>query len=142
MAASRCGCTYMYMSVCLSVCMYVCIYVCMYVCMYGCMYRAHSMHSIECAHYKTRWVQNTFYRIRARLVTAESCRVASSYILCHIIIHTMSHHHTYYVTSSYLLPALCLDLALDRGLVLNSCLALASGGAMATREGGQGLRLL
>ena len=27
---------------------------------------------------------------------------ASSYILCHIIIPTMSHHHTYYVTSSYL----------------------------------------
>ena len=26
--------------------------------------------------------------------------VTSSYILCHIIIHTMSHHHTYYVTSS------------------------------------------
>jgi len=26
---------------------------------------------------------------------------AASYILCHIIIHTMSHHHTYYVTSSY-----------------------------------------
>ena len=25
------------------------------------------------------------------------------YILCHIIIHTMSHHHTYYVTSSYIL---------------------------------------
>jgi hypothetical protein len=24
-------------------------------------------------------------------------------ILCHIIIHTMSHHHTYYVTSSYIL---------------------------------------
>ena len=24
--------------------------------------------------------------------------VTSSYILCHIIIHTMSHHHTYYVT--------------------------------------------
>jgi len=30
--------------------------------------------------------------------------VTSSYILCHIIIHTMSHHHTYYVTSSYLSP--------------------------------------
>ena len=29
--------------------------------------------------------------------------VTSSYILCHIIIHTMSHHHTYYVTSSYTL---------------------------------------
>ena len=29
--------------------------------------------------------------------------VTSSYILCHIIIHTMSHHHTYYVTSSYIL---------------------------------------
>ena len=26
-----------------------------------------------------------------------------SYILCHIIMHTMSHHHTYYVTSSYIL---------------------------------------
>merc|ERR1712100_691267 len=25
--------------------------------------------------------------------------------LCHIIIHTMSHHHTYYVTSSYILCA-------------------------------------
>ena len=25
--------------------------------------------------------------------------VTSSYILCHIIIHTMSHHHTYYVTT-------------------------------------------
>jgi len=31
--------------------------------------------------------------------------VTSSYILCHIIIHTMSHHHTYYVTSSYILSA-------------------------------------
>ena len=30
------------------------------------------------------------------------CRT-SSYILCHIIIHTMSHHHTYYATSSYIL---------------------------------------
>ena len=29
--------------------------------------------------------------------------VTSSYTLCHIIIHTMSHHHTYYVTSSYIL---------------------------------------
>merc|ERR1719183_3494300 len=25
---------------------------------------------------------------------------AASYILCHIIIHTMSHHHTYYVTGT------------------------------------------
>ena len=25
------------------------------------------------------------------------CYVTSSYILCHIIIHTMSHHHTYYL---------------------------------------------
>ena len=25
------------------------------------------------------------------------------YRVCHIIIHTMSHHHTYYVTSSYIL---------------------------------------
>jgi hypothetical protein len=29
--------------------------------------------------------------------------VQAPYILCHIIIHTMSHHHTYYVTSSYIL---------------------------------------
>jgi hypothetical protein len=29
--------------------------------------------------------------------------VTSSYILCHIIMHTMPHHHTYYVTSSYIL---------------------------------------
>ena len=29
--------------------------------------------------------------------------VTSSYILCHIIIHAMSHHHTCYVTSSYML---------------------------------------
>merc|ERR1711966_637020 len=29
--------------------------------------------------------------------------VTSSYTLCHIIIHTMSHHHTHYVTSSYIL---------------------------------------
>ena len=28
--------------------------------------------------------------------------VTSSYILCHIIIHPMSHHHTSYVTSSYI----------------------------------------
>ena len=28
------------------------------------------------------------------------CAIIPSYILCHIIIHTMSHHHTYYVTSS------------------------------------------
>ena len=27
----------------------------------------------------------------------------ATYILCHIIIRTMSHHHTYYVTSSYVL---------------------------------------
>ena len=26
-----------------------------------------------------------------------------TYIFCHIIMHTMSHHHTYYVTSSYML---------------------------------------
>ena len=30
-------------------------------------------------------------------------RVVRNAILCHIIIHTMSHHHTYYVTSSYIL---------------------------------------
>jgi len=30
--------------------------------------------------------------------------VTSSHILCHIIIHTMSHHHTYYITSSYIPP--------------------------------------
>jgi hypothetical protein len=38
-------------------------------------------------------------------VDAQVCSsvyVTSSYILCHIIIHTMSHHHTYYVTSSYM----------------------------------------
>ena len=29
--------------------------------------------------------------------------VTSSYILCRIIIHTMSHHHTYYVASPYIL---------------------------------------
>ena len=29
--------------------------------------------------------------------------ITSSYILCHIIIHPMSHHHTSYVTSSYIL---------------------------------------
>ena len=28
-----------------------------------------------------------------------------SYVLCHIIIRTMSHHHMYYVTSSYIIPA-------------------------------------
>ena len=36
--------------------------------------------------------------------------VTSSYILCHIIIHTMSHHHTYYVTLwSEFLCADCSD---------------------------------
>ena len=30
-------------------------------------------------------------------------QVTSSYMLCHIIIHAMSHHHTCYVTSSYML---------------------------------------
>ena len=35
--------------------------------------------------------------------------VTSSYILCHIIIHTMSHHHTYYVTSSYILCHIIAD---------------------------------
>jgi len=29
--------------------------------------------------------------------------ISHMYVLCHIIIHTMSHHHTYYVTSSYIL---------------------------------------
>ena len=36
---------------------------------------------------------------------ASGANATSSYILCHIIIHTMSHHHTYYVTSSGLITA-------------------------------------
>ena len=37
---------------------------------------------------------------RLPLTHSPTLTLTSSYILCHIIIHTMSHHHTYYVTSS------------------------------------------
>jgi len=37
------------------------------------------------------------------IIVHHPCVWRVSYILCHIIIHTMSHHHTYYVTSSYIL---------------------------------------
>ena len=36
--------------------------------------------------------------------------VTSSYILCHIIIHAMSHHHSYYVTSSFILDYKRLEI--------------------------------
>jgi len=38
----------------------------------------------------------------------------TSCILCHIIIHTMSHHHTYYVTSSYILCHIISSIAFVR----------------------------
>ena len=36
--------------------------------------------------------------------TLDANSSASSCVTCHIIIHTVSHHHTYCVTSSYILP--------------------------------------
>jgi hypothetical protein len=48
------------------------------------------------------WKSNTFNSPRCSLMPTTSHHhtycVTSSYILCHIIIHTMSHHHTCYVT--------------------------------------------
>ena len=43
-----------------------------------------------------------------------TCHVTSSYMLCHIIIHTMSHHHTCHVTSSYILCHIIIQCSVSR----------------------------
>ena len=86
-----CWCMYAYMYICIHVYMYTCIYVYTYN-MFG-----KSLYHFVCL---------SVYMCKERVWHAgtssspQPIYVTSSYILCHIIIHTMSHHHTYYVTSS------------------------------------------
>ena len=50
------------------------------------------------------FVAHTFSKVSAFVhLLCHGALESTIYILCHIIIHTMSHHHTYYVTSSYIL---------------------------------------
>jgi hypothetical protein len=55
------------------------------------------------SHHHTYYVTSSYILCHIIIHTTHTYYVTSSYILCHIIIHTMSHHHTYYVTSSYIL---------------------------------------
>jgi len=71
-----CACVYVRMCACVYVCMCVCAYVCMCVCVYVCM--------CVCVH-------------------VNMCVLQLLDVLVAHVWHTLSHHHTYYVTSSYIL---------------------------------------
>ena len=62
--------------------------------------------------------ENTFYREHILERKEEKKKywpcAAQRRGLCHIIIHTMSHHHTYYVTSSYILCHIYWSCAAQR----------------------------
>ena len=55
--------------------------------------------SLHCREHFWESVPNTGSSSTFTMSHHHTYYVTSSYILCHIIIHTMSHHHTYYVTS-------------------------------------------
>ena len=86
-------CVNVYSDTCIYVHMHSCIHA--HVCICMCAYTAVYTH--VCVH--------VCVRIHVQLYTRTCVHVCvgGSTPLCHIIIHTMSHHHTYYVTSSYIL---------------------------------------
>ena len=94
-----CACMHACMHVCMFACMYVCTYVCTYVCMHAYMY--------VCIHV---YVHTTKYEYAPHNM-GNNLPPQHIISLCHIIIHTMSHHHTYYVTSSYILCHIIIPVA-------------------------------
>jgi len=115
--------------ICTYVCVHVCVCVCVCLCVCVCTGKRAKHRTTQCvplnqnvfSYYRmcslttecVLLLQNVCSYYRMCYLTAECVLLLQALIctqcsehratLCHIIIHTMSHHHTYYVTSSYIL---------------------------------------